>query len=154
PIVNSPSSGLVSSKMGRRISKDMVSKPMGFVHLVHTSVADQTEALLTRWGAHGHGIIVSPTRKYFDSFNTWLHSDPRWAILIKARIRQAKQARTINGVVSALKPEQYQTVNGEDAPSCVPEYEPTPLLSENIPPLPEPESPHTIPGNIGEGRFG
>jgi protein-serine/threonine kinase len=33
PIVNSPSSGPVSPKKGRRISKDMVSKPMGFVYV-------------------------------------------------------------------------------------------------------------------------
>ena len=33
PIVNLPSSGPVSPKKGRRISKDMVSKPMGFVYV-------------------------------------------------------------------------------------------------------------------------
>jgi protein-serine/threonine kinase len=33
PIANLPSSGPVSPKKGRRISKDMVSKPMGFVYV-------------------------------------------------------------------------------------------------------------------------
>jgi protein-serine/threonine kinase len=134
-------------------------------------------------------VSVLPTGKYFVSFTTLLHSDPRWAIPIKARIRQANQARAINEVVSALKPEQHRTANGEDAPLRVvngistqgsslltvaarenvclsttegtpgrpgnstirwggglvahPEQEhedePTPLLSENISPLPEPK---------------
>ena len=42
--------------------------------------------------------------------------DPRWAIPIKARVREVNQARAINEVVNALKPEQQQTANGEDAP--------------------------------------
>jgi hypothetical protein len=42
--------------------------------------------------------------------------DPRWAIPIKARVRETNQARAINEVVNALKPEQQQTANGEDAP--------------------------------------
>jgi protein-serine/threonine kinase len=42
--------------------------------------------------------------------------DPRWAIPIKARVREANQARAINEVVNALKPEQQSTANGEDAP--------------------------------------
>jgi hypothetical protein len=33
PSVSLPSSGPVSPKKGRRISKDMVSKPMGFVYV-------------------------------------------------------------------------------------------------------------------------
>ncbi|KAH9083902.1 kinase-like protein [Lactarius deliciosus] len=173
PIVNLPPSGPVSPKKGRRISKDMVSKPMGFVHLVHASDADQAEALLTRWGPDGLGKL----------------GNPRWAIPIKARIREANQARAINEVVSALKPDQHRTANGEDAPLRVvngistqgssiitvaakenvrlsttegtagrpgnstirwggglmahpeqePEDEPTPLLSDNNPPLPEPK---------------
>jgi len=41
--------------------------------------------------------------------------DPRWAIPIKARVREANQARAINEVVNALKPEQQRT-NGEDPP--------------------------------------
>ncbi|KAJ4483193.1 kinase-like domain-containing protein [Lentinula aciculospora] len=61
-------------KKGRRISKDMVSNPTGFVHLVHASDADQAEALLTRWGPDGLGKL----------------GDPRWANPIKNRIRQAK----------------------------------------------------------------
>ncbi|KAI0256317.1 hypothetical protein BJV78DRAFT_455348 [Lactifluus subvellereus] len=98
-VVSLPSSGPVSPKKGKRISKDMVSKPLGFVHLVHASDADQAEALLTRWGPDGLGKL----------------GDPRWAIPIKARIREANQARAINEVVSALKPE-HRTTNGEDAP--------------------------------------
>ena len=60
----------------RRISKDMVSKPTGFMcvfiytefhyhtfvhsrlrHLVHASDADQAEALLRRWGPEGQGKL-------------------------------------------------------------------------------------------------
>ncbi|KAI0775753.1 kinase-like protein [Trametes elegans] len=74
----------------RRISKDMVSKPTGFVHLVHASDADQAEALLTRWGPEGQGKVAG--------------IDPRWANPIKNLIRATNQARAINEVVSALKP--------------------------------------------------
>ncbi|KAH9978983.1 kinase-like domain-containing protein [Lactifluus volemus] len=97
PAVSLPPSGPVK---GKRISKDMVSSPTGFVHLVHASDADQAEALLTRWGPDGLGKL----------------GDPRWAIPIKARIREANQARAINEVVNALEPEQHQTANGERAP--------------------------------------
>ena len=81
-------------------------------HLVHASDADQAEALLTRWGPDGLGKLGSefpPTGNYFASFTTSLHSDPRWAIPIKARIREANRAR-------AIKPEQHRIANGEDAP--------------------------------------
>lgn len=62
-------------RKGRRISKDMVSHPTGFMcvlqhstnsitvylftyrHLVHASDADQAEALLTRWGPDGLGKL-------------------------------------------------------------------------------------------------
>ncbi|KAF8973150.1 kinase-like domain-containing protein [Flammula alnicola] len=77
-------------KKGRRVSKDMVSKPTGFVHLVHASDADQLEALLTRWGPDGVGKL----------------GDPHWANPIKNYIRQRNQAKAINQVVSALKPSQ------------------------------------------------
>ncbi|KAJ6625905.1 kinase-like domain-containing protein [Mycena sp. CBHHK59/15] len=73
-----PPSPAVAKKF-RRISKDMVSRPTGFVHLVHASDADQAEALLTH---------------------------PRWANPIKARVRQTNQAKAINEVVNALKPSQ------------------------------------------------
>ncbi|CDO72531.1 hypothetical protein BN946_scf184983.g14 [Trametes cinnabarina] len=72
----------------RRISKDMVSKPIGFIHLVHASDVDQAEALLTRWGPEGQGKL----------------GDPRWADPIKNRVRYMNQAKAINEVVSALKP--------------------------------------------------
>ncbi|KAF5325825.1 hypothetical protein D9611_000036 [Ephemerocybe angulata] len=77
-------------KKGRRVSKDMVSKPTGFVHLVHASDADQLEALLTRWGPDGIGKL----------------GDPQWAYPIKTRIRMNHQARAVNEVVSALKQSQ------------------------------------------------
>ncbi|KAG6378156.1 kinase-like domain-containing protein [Boletus reticuloceps] len=75
-------------KKNKRISKDMVSKPTGFVHLVHASDADQAAALLTRWGPDGMGKL----------------GDPRWARPIKFRVRQTNTARAINEVVNALKP--------------------------------------------------
>ncbi|KAF8894073.1 kinase-like protein [Infundibulicybe gibba] len=82
-------------KKGRRISKDMVSKPTGFVHLVHASDADQLEALLTRWGPDGLGKL----------------GDPRWANPIKNRVKYNNQTRAINEVVNALKPSQYAVVD-------------------------------------------
>ncbi|KAJ7200717.1 kinase-like domain-containing protein [Mycena rebaudengoi] len=81
----------------RRISKDMVSRPTGFVHLVHASDADQAEALLTRWGPDGLGKL----------------GDPRWANPIKARVRQTNQARAVNEVVNALKPSQSSKFGGQ-----------------------------------------
>ncbi|CCM01470.1 uncharacterized protein FIBRA_03524 [Fibroporia radiculosa] len=87
---------------GRRISKDMVSKPTGFIHLVHASDADQAEALLTRWGPEGQGKL----------------GDPRWADPIKNRIRQDNQARAVNEVVNALKPSvSYAGRQGADQSS-------------------------------------
>lgn len=74
----------------RRISKDMVSKPTNFMHLVHASDADQAEALLTRWGPEGQGKL----------------GDPRWADPIKERIRKLNQARAVNEVVGGFKPTQ------------------------------------------------
>ncbi|PPQ77220.1 hypothetical protein CVT25_011066 [Psilocybe cyanescens] len=83
-------------KKGRRVSKDMVSKPTGFVHLVHASDADQLEALLTRWGPDGVGKL----------------GDPHWANPIKNYIRQRNQEKAINEVVSALKPSQGSRLDG------------------------------------------
>ncbi|THU95397.1 kinase-like protein [Dendrothele bispora CBS 962.96] len=82
-----PASPPLSPRKGRRISKDMVSKPTGFVHLVHASDADQAEALLTRWGPDGLGKL----------------GDPRWANPIKNRIRQNNQVRV---VANKLEPSQ------------------------------------------------
>ncbi|KAK7472662.1 hypothetical protein VKT23_000775 [Stygiomarasmius scandens] len=82
-----PASPPLSPRRGRRISKDMVSKPTGFIHLVHASDADQAEALLTRWGPDGLGKL----------------GDPRWANPIKNRIRQNNQVRA---VANALEPSQ------------------------------------------------
>ncbi|TFK68671.1 kinase-like protein [Pluteus cervinus] len=70
----------VPPKKGRRISKDMVSRPTGFVHLVHASDADQLEALLTRWGPDGLGKL----------------GDPRWANPIKDRVNRANQLKALN----------------------------------------------------------
>ncbi|KAH9931119.1 kinase-like protein [Epithele typhae] len=86
----------------RRISKDMVSRPTGFIHLVHASDADQATALLTRWGPEGQGKL----------------GDPRWADPIKNMIRTNMQARAINEVVSALKPTPSQA--GSNAPVLSP----------------------------------
>ncbi|KIJ49427.1 hypothetical protein M422DRAFT_27790 [Sphaerobolus stellatus SS14] len=70
------------------ISKDMVSKPTGFVHLVHASDADQAEILLRRWGPDGMGKL----------------GDPRWADPIKKIVRQkAAQARAVAQVVTAMR---------------------------------------------------
>ncbi|KAG8933361.1 hypothetical protein FRC01_009686 [Tulasnella sp. 417] len=81
------------TKKGRRVSKDMIGKPTGFVHLVHASDAEQAEALLTRWGP----------------------SDPRWARPIKDYVRQQAQARAVAEVVGAMHPtlSQLQTIPGE-----------------------------------------
>ncbi|KAJ7072098.1 kinase-like domain-containing protein [Mycena amicta] len=85
-----PPSSSAPVRKARRISKDMVSRPTGFVHLVHASDADQFEALLSRWGPDGMGKL----------------GDPRWASPIKDRVRQTNQARAVNQVVNALKPSQ------------------------------------------------
>ncbi|EJD03128.1 kinase-like protein [Fomitiporia mediterranea MF3/22] len=88
PGLPTPGSPNASPRKGRRLSKDMVSKPMNFVHLVHASDADQAEALLSRWGPDGMGKI----------------GDPRWAGPIKLRVRQHVQAKAVNEVVNALNP--------------------------------------------------
>ncbi|KEP50292.1 AGC/NDR kinase [Rhizoctonia solani 123E] len=75
-----------SPKGKRRISKDMVSQPMGFVHLVHASDADQAEALLSRWGPDGIGKL----------------GDPNWAQPIKTRIRTRQQERAVAEVMHAM----------------------------------------------------
>ncbi|KAG8762319.1 hypothetical protein FRC12_009105 [Ceratobasidium sp. 428] len=72
----------------RRISKDMVSRPMGFVHLVHASDADQAEALLRRWGPDGVGKL----------------GDPNWAHPIKSQIRARQQERAVGEVMHAMDP--------------------------------------------------
>ncbi|CUA77053.1 LATS, large tumor suppressor [Rhizoctonia solani] len=75
-----------SPKGKRRISKDMVSHPMGFVHLVHASDADQAEALLSRWGPDGIGKL----------------GNPNWAQPIKTRIRTRQQERAVAEVMHAM----------------------------------------------------
>ncbi|KAG2368113.1 kinase-like protein [Suillus spraguei] len=77
-------------KKGRRVSKAIVSRPTGFVHLVHASDAGQAEALLTRWGPDGLGKL----------------GDPRWADPIKFQVRKINQAKAVNEVINALKPSQ------------------------------------------------
>ncbi|KAG6920277.1 hypothetical protein DXG01_005046 [Tephrocybe rancida] len=105
-----------SAKKGRRISKDMVSKPTGFVcvsyvmsytlpdvdlilgtfrHLVHASDADQLEALLTRWGPDGLGKL----------------GDPRWANPIKNQVRRTNQERAVNEVLESPTPLNNQWYN-------------------------------------------
>jgi hypothetical protein len=56
-------------------------------------------------------IIIFP----FFTTITLLLLDPRWAI-IKARVRGANQARAINEVVNALKPDHLSPANAEVAP--------------------------------------
>ncbi|KAJ7163584.1 kinase-like protein [Mycena crocata] len=92
----SPPSSPAPARKTRRISKDMVSRPTGFVHLVHASDADQFEALLSRWGPDGMGKL----------------GDPRWANPIKDRVRQTNQAIAVNEVVNALKPSQGSKYDG------------------------------------------
>ncbi|KAF9070116.1 kinase-like protein [Rhodocollybia butyracea] len=95
-----PTSPLLSpAKKGRRISKDMVSHPIGFVHLVHASDADQAEALLTRWGPDGLGKL----------------GDPRWANPIKNKIRLANQAKVINQDVNIPQPSYRDSMGPIDA---------------------------------------
>ncbi|KAF8639504.1 hypothetical protein AX17_001409 [Amanita inopinata Kibby_2008] len=85
-------------RKGRRVSKDMVSKPTAFVHLVHASDAEQLEALLTRWTPDGMGKL----------------GDPKWADPIKQRVRMINQARAINEVVNALRPSQNSKADNND----------------------------------------
>ncbi|QRV82446.1 LATS, large tumor suppressor [Ceratobasidium sp. AG-Ba] len=75
-----------SPKGKRRISKDMVSRPMGFVHLVHASDADQAEAILQRWGPDGLGKL----------------GNPNWAQPIKNHIRARQQERAVAEVMHAM----------------------------------------------------
>ncbi|KAL5528307.1 hypothetical protein ACEPAF_7443 [Sanghuangporus sanghuang] len=90
----------LSPRKWRRLSKDMVSKPMNFVHLVHASDANQAEALLSRWGPDGMGKI----------------GDPHWAAPIKLRVRQHTQAKAVNEVVNALKPSLDSNASVPKAP--------------------------------------
>ncbi|KAI0092944.1 kinase-like protein [Irpex rosettiformis] len=88
----SPPSSPAKVLKPRRISKDMVSKPMQFMHLVHASDVEQAEALLSRWGPEGQGKI----------------GDPLWADPIKEKIKRLNQARAVNEVVGAFKPTPSQ----------------------------------------------
>ncbi|OBZ68200.1 Serine/threonine-protein kinase CBK1 [Grifola frondosa] len=88
PLMSSASSAPFKSLKTRRISKDMVSRPTGFVHLIHASDVEQAEALLSRWGPEGQGKL----------------GDPVWADPIKNRIRQNTQARAVNEVISLGQP--------------------------------------------------
>jgi protein-serine/threonine kinase len=88
---------------------------------VHASDADQAEALLTRWGPDGLGKLGGELSFSPECISLFLPFqlpvlDPRWAIPIKARVRETNQARAINEVVNALKPVQSYPANTEDAP--------------------------------------
>ncbi|KAF8650451.1 hypothetical protein AX16_005253 [Volvariella volvacea WC 439] len=130
----------VPLKKVRRVSKDMVSKPTNFVHLVHASDADQLEALLTRWGPDGVGKL----------------GDPRWAGPIKNRVRQANQLKAINQVVNALKPSlskndeptPLRVVNGISTPSS---SLLTTAARENVPIQPTPVD--GFPGRPGNSTI-
>jgi protein-serine/threonine kinase len=124
----------VPFKKGRRISKDMVSKPTGFVcvttircslcnwldtfssHLVHASDADQAEALLTRWGPDGLGKLGGQNPRYCTFQTLRLDLDPRWANPIIDRTRQKNQEKAVNEVVNALKPSQDSKLEGAHPP--------------------------------------
>lgn len=102
-----PAQPLPGKPTGRRITKNMVSKPTGFVHLVHASDAEQAEAILRRWGPDGLGKL----------------GDPRWATPIKNLVRENAQARAINQVVTALNTGQsgrplLRVVNGISTPTA------------------------------------
>lgn len=136
PAMVPPVSPSSSPKKGRRISKDMVSKPTGFVcvssatfclsfclsdsdssHLVHASTADQAEALLTRWGPDGLGKLGGQDCKCLNLIVvTYGELDPRWANPIIERLRQKNQERAINEVVNALKPSQSSILEGGGEP--------------------------------------
>ncbi|KAG8747112.1 hypothetical protein FRC11_012483, partial [Ceratobasidium sp. 423] len=88
----------ISPKGKRRIRKDMVSRPMGFVHLVHASDADQAEALLSRWGPDGIGKL----------------GDPNWAQPIKTQIRTRQQERAVAEVMHAM--DATPSTSSVDAP--------------------------------------
>ncbi|TCD71243.1 hypothetical protein EIP91_011721 [Steccherinum ochraceum] len=135
------------SLKARRVSKDMVSKPTGFVHLVHASDAYEAEALLTRWGPEGQGKL----------------GDPKWATPIKNLIRRNNQARAVNEVVSAMKPTQstlgrsgapiapLRVVNGISTPTSstiTTAARENVRLSASIPTIPSPVSPSYVPSGL------
>ncbi|KZO93334.1 kinase-like protein [Calocera viscosa TUFC12733] len=74
---------------GRKLSKDMISSPTAFVHLVHASDTVQAEVLLKRWGPDNQGKIA----------------DPSWAAPIKEVVRAKMQTRAIAEVVSHMRPD-------------------------------------------------
>jgi protein-serine/threonine kinase len=143
PPVQVPSSPSPPLRKGRRISKDMVSGPTGFVyvlhgfslftftypphsHLVHASDAGQAHALLTRWGPDGQGKLGGPFQKPFGREpSSPPIVDPRWANPIKNMIRENNQARAVNEVVNALNPSitgtpedaQLRVINGISTPT-------------------------------------
>ncbi|KAI0035879.1 kinase-like protein [Vararia minispora EC-137] len=144
-----PPQASILPKRGRRISKDMVSKPTGFIHLVHASDADQFEALLRRWGPDGLGKLGGASVL-----------DPRWANPIKNQVRQKIQARAINEVVNALKPSESTTrpnqvplrvVNGGGGSSMTSSTITTAAV-ENV--RVSPVTPAVVDGLPGAGRPG
>lgn len=100
----------INVKKGHKISKAIISKPTGFVHLIHASDAQQLEALLIRWGPDGLGKL----------------GDPLWAAPIKAVVRRNLQKRVADRVVNesmSSKAEEDQplrelrVVNGMSTPT-------------------------------------
>ncbi|KAI0699252.1 kinase-like protein [Cytidiella melzeri] len=100
PLTSPPSSPTARNLKPRRISKDMVSEPMRFMHLVHASDAGQAEALLSRWGPEGQGKL----------------GDPRWAEPIKEKIKRLNQAKAVNEVVGTFKPTPSQLTADRQLP--------------------------------------
>jgi hypothetical protein len=91
---------------------------------VDESDADQAEAILTRWGPDGFDKLGGErpsSHNIFPFLTIIIYSCVRPTLgytYQKTRVREANQARAINEVVNALKPEQ-QTANGEDSPLLV-----------------------------------
>ncbi|KAF9517664.1 hypothetical protein BS47DRAFT_1371293 [Hydnum rufescens UP504] len=101
-----------SAKQPRRVSKDSISAPTGFVHLVHASDAEQAEALLSRWGPDGMGKVAKPY----------------WAQPIKNMLKDQARARSAarenqpvspvsddSGFDLQISPSNLHVVNGTSA---------------------------------------
>jgi hypothetical protein len=118
PAVSLPPSGFVSPKKGKRICKDIVSSPMGFVYVcdcstatpslslksgqpfnvVHASDADQAETLLIRWGPDGLSKLVGehPTSRNSFAFlpSPSSHSCQIHVGLLPSRLEYERQTRS------------------------------------------------------------
>ena len=137
-----PSSPQSPLRKGRRISKDIISKPTGFVYVLRslyrsTFTRSPLTAILStplmpiKLMHSSHGGVRNARENLVVRFRTHsavhqsspLTIDPRWANPIKNMIRQDNQARAVNEVVNALKPStmnrpevaQLRVINGISA---------------------------------------